>query len=328
MFAHVASVERANDRGAELQRIHFTGEDLARVKVSATLGMGAETVFAMESLGRTRTGGFFGIWRDRVSERLGRRAGRIERMAQVLRPVPDLLWLVDGGFKADERALGRAGLSREEVVETAQGFARVAVSPYWRQVRGYLETVRDVRGRLAMTGGVERLLGTLHPRVRWRSNVLEIPHEREIDVHLGGRGLLLAPSLFLHDNAAAVLIGAEWTESSPILVFAAPPVTAAASAAAAFWDVTERGEQALGALVGRTRAAVLQELVESATTGELAERLNISSASISQHTSVLREAGLITSRRNRNTVQHSVTPLGTALLEYTTYQFMEAAAGE
>jgi DNA-binding transcriptional ArsR family regulator len=310
-----------------LQRIHFTSEDLARVKVSATLGMGAETVFAMESLGRTR-GGFFGIWRERVGERLGKRAGRIERMLHALRPVPDLLWLVDGGFKADERALGKVGLSREDVLETAHGFCRVAVSPYWRQVRGYLETVRDVRGRLAMTGGVERLLGTLHPKVRWRSSVLEVPHDQEIDVHLNGRGLLLAPSLFLHDNAAAVLIGAEWDESSPILVFAAPPVSAAASAATAFWDVTERGEQALAALVGRTRAAVLQELVESCTTGELAERLNISSASISQHTSVLREAGLITSRRNRNTVLHSVTPLGTALLEYTTYQFMEAAAGE
>lgn len=297
------------------------------MKVSATLGMGAETVFAMESLGRTR-GEFFGIWRQRVGERLGRRAGRVERILRVLRPVPDLLWLVDSGSEADERVLGKVGLSREDVTETAQGFCREAVSPYWRQVRGYLETVRDVRGRQAMTGGVERLLGTLHPKVRWSPPVLEVPHEQDLDVYLNGRGLLVAPSLFLHDGTAAVLIGAEWETSSPMLVFAAPPTAAASSAATAFWGVGERGAQALAALVGRTRASVLKELTESATTGELAERLRISSASISQHTSVLREAGLITSRRNRNTVQHSVTPLGTALLENTTYQFMEAATGE
>ncbi|WP_420807874.1 ArsR/SmtB family transcription factor [Amycolatopsis antarctica] len=68
------------------------------------------------------------------------------------------------------------------------------------------------------------------------------------------------------------------------------------------------------ALVGRTRAAVLNALSDSSTTGELAERLGISAAGVSQHTGVLRSAGLITTRRNRNSVMHSITPLGVSLI--------------
>ncbi|NEB05180.1 winged helix-turn-helix domain-containing protein [Streptomyces sp. SID13726] len=70
---------------------------------------------------------------------------------------------------------------------------------------------------------------------------------------------------------------------------------------------------ALSRLLGRTRAAVLEEIAVSngTTGGALARRLGISAASASEHVEPLREAN----RRVTNTVWHTLSPLGHALLE-------------
>ncbi len=71
---------------------------------------------------------------------------------------------------------------------------------------------------------------------------------------------------------------------------------------------------ALDALLGRTRAAVLQSLIEQRTTSELARDLDISLPSASEHARTLRAAGLITTERDGKAVLHSVTGLGVDLL--------------
>ena len=75
-----------------------------------------------------------------------------------------------------------------------------------------------------------------------------------------------------------------------------------------------RGE-ALAALVGRNRAAVLQSIADGCTTTELAHRVGISLAAASQHASVLRGASLIATRRQGGAVLHVLTPLGAELLQ-------------
>ncbi len=60
---------------------------------------------------------------------------------------------------------------------------------------------------------------------------------------------------------------------------------------------------------------MLQAADEGCTTGEMARRLHISAAAASQHTTVLRNAGLLVSQRERNTVLHTLTPLGRAVLD-------------
>ncbi|MBP2329324.1 DNA-binding transcriptional ArsR family regulator [Kibdelosporangium banguiense] len=72
---------------------------------------------------------------------------------------------------------------------------------------------------------------------------------------------------------------------------------------------------ALAALIGATRATVLEEICGSPTTTTIARRLGISAGNASQHTTVLRQAGLITSHRERNRVLHHATALGMALLD-------------
>jgi DNA-binding transcriptional ArsR family regulator len=70
----------------------------------------------------------------------------------------------------------------------------------------------------------------------------------------------------------------------------------------------------LAALIGRTRANTLEAAISSGTTSELARRTGISPASASEHIGVLRQAGLIVTRRYRNTAHHTVTQLGRQLM--------------
>jgi DNA-binding transcriptional ArsR family regulator len=67
-------------------------------------------------------------------------------------------------------------------------------------------------------------------------------------------------------------------------------------------------------LLGRTRYAVLDAVAEGCGTGELARRVGISCPVTSQHATVLRQAGLITTQRTGRSVAHALTALGSALL--------------
>jgi DNA-binding transcriptional ArsR family regulator len=63
-----------------------------------------------------------------------------------------------------------------------------------------------------------------------------------------------------------------------------------------------------------TRRWGLLSIGEVSPTSELARRVGVSAASVSQHTSVLREARLIQTSRAGKAVLHTITPLGAALL--------------
>ncbi|MGW2372961.1 MULTISPECIES: winged helix-turn-helix domain-containing protein [Kitasatospora] len=137
----------------------------------------------------------------------------------------------------------------------------------------------------------------------------------EGDVHLGGRGLLLVPSVFA-TQAPAVNTDAE---PQPILTHPArrdetlTPLTLTTPTAA---DGTPAP---LIALLGRTRAAGLRVIVQrpGCTTGEIATALAIGPSSASQHATVLRETSLITALRHHNTALHTPTVAGLALLGRT-----------
>lgn len=73
---------------------------------------------------------------------------------------------------------------------------------------------------------------------------------------------------------------------------------------------------ALGKLLGGTRSIVLRAVATAPglTTAELAFRADVALATASEHASVLRAAGVITSHRDGNRVRHYPTALATALL--------------
>ncbi|GAA2398664.1 winged helix-turn-helix domain-containing protein [Streptomyces glaucosporus] len=292
-----------------MQRIHFGATDLARIRLTTTAGPFAETVFAAGLLGRG-VGAPYARWRSHVGKRLPRWAGQPAYGGAA----PDLDALLeqaerygDDSGAAPPRPWSAARSSSPDLTEVW----RTGLAPYWERLRAYMEAECEARGRIVMSGGVERLLATLHPRITWRSPVLEVPGGPDEDVFLDGSGLTLAPSVFLNHRPGQ-LLGARSGEGRTLLAFAAPPD---ARSAALLWEEPGDGAQSLGALVGQTRAAALRVLRAACTTSQLADRLGISAAGASQHTAVLRETGLITTRRIRNTVLHTVTPLGVALLD-------------
>lgn len=293
--------------GGKDMRIHFTVDDLAQLNMISTLGPVAESAFALEQFGRPGNAAFHG-WRKGVREQLGTRVAGVEQLAGRYGAY-ELLTLLrpqsggDSDVGIDQRARQRAQAAVFE-------FCQAAVLPHWPQIHSHLASVRDACGRIGIVNGMHSLLDNLHPRLDWKPPVLEVAGEPDRDVYLNGRGLVLCPSLFMAGKACMVLEDVQEI-GVPVLVFSAP---VDAATAAEFWGHGGGYGQALSALVGHTRAAVLQTLSESCTTGQLSQRLNISLAGASKHATVLRKAGLVMTARKRNTALHSLTPLGVALL--------------
>ncbi|WP_433549523.1 ArsR/SmtB family transcription factor [Streptomyces sp. CA-294286] len=308
-------------------RIHFTGEDLARVRIAARPDALWETVLSFHRLRDRRGGRVYGQWRSEARTRLasGGRSGGRRMLASVVPPrgyFPDFLTPAEGvqgweeGVAAvratpEERVAEEVGLVKGEtkeppalgaLVDALGDHHRAAVAPYWPHLRARIEADRAARGRALLDGGTDALLASLPPGLRWRPPVLEADYPAEREVHLGGRGLRLQPSFFC--QGAPVMLYDQ--KLPPVLVYpvehAAPRTPAASSA------------PYLGRLVGHTRSAVLRAIEHGCTTSELARRAGVSLASASQHACVLREAGLVDTLRHGSAVLHSLTPLGAALL--------------
>ncbi|MFE3578029.1 ArsR/SmtB family transcription factor [Streptomyces vinaceus] len=263
-------------------------DDLARTRVISTLGMAFEAHFAWERLSGGGRGDGLGPWRRATRSRMRRAAGG--------NPFPEPV-----------RSLLRT-LTVPEPTEPGL-FHTVAVAPYWGRILASLKAERDSCGRGVLAGGMDYVLNSRHPDLSWESPVLRIRNgqpSREVD--LSGLGMTLAPSLFVPQP---LLIDAEYGwEGLPVLVYNIDPGPEEADA---LWYGDE-GEPVLRALLGRTRADILDSLREAHSTGEVADRLGISSPSASKHLTVLRRAGFIATRRRQNSTLHTLTPLGEAIL--------------
>jgi len=136
---------------------------------------------------------------------------------------------------------------------------------------------------------------------RWRAGPPAAPRHCQRPV---GRGITLIPSHFCWGLPVTL---ADPTLRS-VLAYPVPPDP--------FSTPTPASPPAHGVrtLLGATRFAVLRNATIGSSTTELARRTGISPATASHHTTVLREAGLITSHRNGNLVVHTITPLGYRLM--------------
>jgi DNA-binding transcriptional ArsR family regulator len=329
-------------------RLHFTGEDLGRVRVAASADPLWEVVLSLHRL-RTRDGSLvFDGWRRRVREDLIR-AGLVPPVRSLLFPLnppaayfPDFLTPAEaaGGLDAgldavastprrrlsnelERLAAGRrlpewgAKLARGDL-ETVTGlreallaYHRVSIAPYWSHIQRRVDAERAARARAALDGGAGHLLASLRPILRWDPPVLEADYPVRRDLHLGGRGLLLIPSLFCWRRPVMLAD----TELPPVLVYPVEPEPSRLAAAAP--ERPAAGSRPLVRLLGRTRATALEVIAAGCTTTELARRLGVSAASASEHATTLREAGLVYTRRHGSAVLHTLTPLGTALLDGT-----------
>ncbi|MET7611884.1 ArsR/SmtB family transcription factor [Streptomyces seoulensis] len=209
------------------------------------------------------------------------------------------------GALASER--GRAWLADpvrmvRELADALEVAWRVLVEPEWPRLRALLEADVAFHSRRLAEAGLGTLLTELDTRLSWDGRTLTLPggvYERR----LGGRGLVLMPSVFCWPD---VITGFDppW---QPTLVYPARGV-------GGLWaEPGDRTPEALVRLLGRNRAAVLAALDDPASTTALAHRLDLAASSVSSHLTVLRESGLLTSRRYGHQVLYERTPLGMAL---------------
>ena len=179
------------------------------------------------------------------------------------------------------------------------------VEPDWPQLRAILE--RDVvhrAGRLVSDGWAAALTD-LHPRVGYGTGSIELSGFRgEPDVDLAGRGLLFVPSIFSWGSLALTL-EPPWP---PTIIYPARGV-------AALWTPgASTAPDALGQLLGTTRATVLNALDEPASTTHLVAALGFPLGSVGDHLAALRSAGLVTGSRAGRSVLYRRTPVGDALV--------------
>ena len=321
-------------------RIHFTGEDLARIQVSPTLGPLAETVMGLVMLRRPCTPPrLFSEWRSQVGGTITSRmtalinlippgstgvdlctltgeAPTIGQGVAALMAMPREHLLVEMGITDRWYALPAAAWAmaepgaREQLADAAQAAHRALVEPYWTRIHACLHAEQVARSRVLARGGPDRLLASLQGQhIRWRPPILEVAYPKDADLHLGGRGIAIVPSLFVGRHPQLTHDPSE-PRSAPRLIM---PLGGHVEHGE-LWDGPPAGT-ALAALVGRNRAAVLRAVADGCTTTELASQVGISLAAASQHASVLRDAGLVITRRQGGAVLHVLTPLGAELVQ-------------
>ncbi|MFE9093285.1 ArsR/SmtB family transcription factor [Streptomyces sp. NPDC007264] len=320
-------------------RIHFTREDVGRIRIAAGPVPAWEMLLSLHALRGPAGHGVFGPWRARTLGALDPSARLLLRLAPPRGYSPDFLTPAVGDdvektvdavqstardrLRTDLALLaGQLGTATSWMRPLADGdpealrrvgaamrrYHRQALDPAWDGIRAVVAAERAARAADLLHGGAERMLSRLHPRIRWEPPVLSVAYPVPKQLHLRGRGLLLIPSYFCWARPIAL----RDTRLEPVLVY---PANRGLRRLGEPADTSD-GE-VLARLLGATRAAVLEQIAaaEGATGADLVRRLRISPASASEHATVLREAGLVVSHRIANTVVHMPTPLGRAILD-------------
>lgn len=322
-------------------RIHFTTADLARTRVAAQPDPMWEIALSMHVLRSRDTDPLLEGWKLDTTELMRSTDGLIERTAPAFALNPPIGYFPD--FLTPSAALNGIDAGLQAILSTpklqlkteiarlcdsnpalalvvddiSRGLPQaltvlgaalrkyhdVALAPHWTQISAAIEADRALRGRQMLDEGPAAVLNDLAPRARFRGNVLELLHfRRPSDVYLDGRGVTLVPSYFKEATTLMMLAN---PSLPPVIVYPVHRDT----------RITLDGRRiALDALIGRSRAAVLEQAAAGATVSQIARHLRISQPNASKHLAVLRAAGLLVSVRERNTTRHILTPTGQSLL--------------
>ncbi|MET7368555.1 DUF5937 family protein [Streptomyces sp. NPDC005566] len=202
------------------------------------------------------------------------------------------------------RMLADPARAVQELADLLERAWQVLIEPHWPRLRALLEADIAYHSRRLAEVGFERLLGEISPQLRWSGSTLTVVGTRGDHTRvLGGQGLVLMPSVFVWPD----VVGGYEPPWLPAVIYPARGI-------GGLWtESAERTPEALARLLGRARADVLCALDEPAGTSALAHRLSLAPSSVSAHLSVLRTAGLLTSRRYGHQVLYERTPLGIAL---------------
>jgi DNA-binding transcriptional ArsR family regulator len=233
---------------------------------------------------------------DFAAELESMRATPPDRVAAELAGVPGLPAAVTGRIRADPRA----AIAR--LAATLQAYWDNALAGHWPRIAALLEAYVLWRSKRFATGGAAALFEDLHETIAWRGGHLTAADPHDHSGSLAGEGLLLVPTVMTWPGVRKMI-----APYQPLLAYPARGI-------ATLWETgPPPAPRALAALIGPTRAALLTALAEPSSTTGLAGRLQVTPGAVSQHLSVLRDAGMITCSRAGRQVLYRRTRTGDTL---------------
>jgi Bacterial regulatory protein, arsR family/Family of unknown function (DUF5937) len=199
---------------------------------------------------------------------------------------------------------GPAGARRVATVLGA--YWNAAIAPRWDQMRAVLDADIAYRAQQVTLGGISGLLKDLHPKLQLCQSTIRIDKTANRNYDLDGNGLLLMPCVFAgsHLMFDPGSLGLPSVEYGP-------------RGLGAVWDnngTTPGAGDPLTALIGPSRTAILRRAELPRTTTDLARELSLSGATVSEHLSILRRCGMVTSWRSGRRVLYQRTPLASSIL--------------
>jgi DNA-binding transcriptional ArsR family regulator len=213
-------------------------------------------------------------------------------------------YMPDDAASIAEAFLADPDRSLRDITEEMRAYWNSAVASHWPRIRTLLEGDVLYRARRLALEGVDGLFADLHQRLRWQDDVLVYDKPSDLDIQLGGRGLLLIPSVFVWPKILCQ-IEAPWQ----------PTICYAPRGVGNLWEPQAPGAHGgIDELIGDTRAEILRTLEIPMTTGELASKLGVTAAAVSQQLAVLRRTGVVDADRVGRSVYSRRTQLGESLL--------------
>jgi DNA-binding transcriptional ArsR family regulator len=204
-----------------------------------------------------------------------------------------------------KRVLEHGGGPR--IAEALHQYWLVAIKPFWPQIRAVLDADVAYRATRLARGGIEGLLADLHPELELAEHAIEVQSSAAGSEHeLRGAGLLLVPCVFAWPH---VMVDID--AGNP------PSITYGPRGIGDLWPqapLPDPGGDALAALLGRSRAAILRAIALPKSTSDLAVELSQSMPAVSAHLAVLRRSGLVSSWRAGRRVLYQLTPLARSVL--------------
>ncbi|MFG2139593.1 helix-turn-helix domain-containing protein [Streptomyces sp. NPDC048650] len=315
-------------------RIHFTADDLARVRFASRPAPLQELNVALMKMSLPDEPLLFGRWRHRLLRSLPAAVLPLRDLAPAGRAPLFLDVFTDGaqdgletlrtscaGLVRSEiervyashpsppppwiRDLHRADADAWHLLRRAQHAAfETALRPVWPQVQDLHRAEFTRHALTTAEHGIGRALTQLLPGAELREGTWELAAPVDRDIAPAGRDLVLLPTF-------------HWTGHPLVADLPGRPLFLTYPAGSGL-PLTPDGAQgtdgALSGVLGRTRVAVLHRLADAHTTSQLARRLGVSNATASAHAAALRGAGLVTTVRAGRAVLHRRTELGGLLV--------------
>ncbi|URN17287.1 MULTISPECIES: ArsR/SmtB family transcription factor [Streptomyces] len=294
--------------------VHFTHEDIAKAHMSPMACPEAEALYALGHLERSaRQSRGVGRWVAHARAWVAARPSRHPALQHALHLGDDLMPLLLSR-RAPDRGAAVSEETRRALAVLAE-FRKACITPYETSIREMLDETRHRYSNMVARLGLAETLERLQCRAKWEAGRLTVDEGPDREVFLDGQGLELVPSVFL--SGAPQLHTRQDRAARPVNVMVFPVCSHGLATTALVKDA-QRPTRPLPQLLGRTRAAVLERLAQPQSTSELSAALRISVTTASEHASVLRSSGLVSTTRDGSRVRHEVTPLGALMLNSPT----------